>query len=116
MSSGTNIAIDTIKMRAAARTIDSQLSILRSCFSGIRDDINTLRGRDWEGDSANLYIESMNKLCNDQPGAGTVTTGGIVKTLMEYSEILGNTATAFERNEEKQEDKVRGLKDQVFDV
>jgi len=114
MSGSVRITTDTRKLRAAARVIDSQLSIVASCFASIRDDINTLKGRDWEGDSAETYIIIMDKLINDQPASDVVTTGTVVQTLREYSEILNNAATMFDKNEQQQEDRVKKLKVDIF--
>jgi len=116
MSGGTRITVDIKKLRAAARVIDNQQRIIMSCFTAIRDDVNTLKGRNWEGDSADVYIESMSKLCNDLPAAGTLSAGSIIQTLKEYSTILNDAATAFEKNEQKQEDRVRSLKTELFTV
>jgi len=116
MSGSTRITVDIRKLRASAKVIDNQLSIIMSCFTVIRDDVNALKGRNWEGDSANVYIESMSKLLNDQSAAGNITTGSILQTLKEYSNLLNNAATAFEKNEQKQEDRVKSLKTEIFTI
>jgi len=116
MSGSSRITIDTKKLRAAAKVTNNQMSIIMSCFTVIRDDVNTLKGRNWEGDSADMYIESMSKLCNDQPVAGILTTGSVVKILKEYSGILNDAAAAFEKNEQKQEERVKSLRTEIFNV
>jgi len=114
MSGNVRISVDSGKMRAAARVVDCQKSIVMSCFTSIRDDVNILKGRDWEGDSAEAYVMIMDKLINDQPVSDTVTTGTVVQSLRDYSEILSNAATTFDRNEQVQEDRVSKLRAAVF--
>jgi len=116
MSGRTEISINTKVMRQAARTIENQLSIVSSCFTSIKDDLKSLRNGDWEGDSANAYIEAMNKLCGDGSGTDGLTSGGIVQILKSYADSLNNTAAAFERNEQKQEDKIQALNAKIFDI
>jgi hypothetical protein len=111
MSGNVNIVVDSGKMRTAARVIDSQMSIIMSCFASIRDDIN-----DWEGDSAEAYIMNISKLLSDQPVSDTITTGSVVHNLKEYSEILNNAAIAFEKNEQKQEEKISKLRTEIFNA
>jgi uncharacterized protein YukE len=116
MSDNVNIVVDSGKMRSVARVIDNQKSIIMSCFASIRDDVNVLKSRDWEGDSADAYIKCIDKIINDQLGSDTITTGNVMQILKGYLEILNNTAAAFEKTEQKQEDRVNELRTEIFNV
>ena len=110
------LKLDTRTMRQVARTIENQLSILRSSLGSIRDDANALRGGDWEGDSATAYFESMSKLCNEQTVEGALSAGGVAQTLRGYVSHLNNAAAAFDKNENKQIDRMESLKTDIFSV
>ena len=116
MSESVIIQIDSGKMKAAARVIENQKSIIMSCFASIRDDINMLKSRDWEGDSAEAYIQSIDKLLNDRIIDGTVTTGSAVFNLKTYMDILIHTGAEFEKNEVKQEERVKSLRTEIFSI
>jgi uncharacterized protein YukE len=114
MSGSVRISADTSKLRAAARVIDSQMSIITSCFASIRDDVNMLKGRDWEGDSAETYVMIMDKLINEHPVSDVVTSGTVVQALRDYSEILNNAAEAFDKTDVEQENRINRLKTAIF--
>ena len=116
MSDSVSIVVDSAKMRSVARIIDNQKSIIMSCFASIKDDINILKSRDWEGDSADAYIKCIDKLLSDLPVSDTITTGCVLQYLKGYLETLNNTAAAFEKNEQKQEDRISNLKAEIFNV
>ena len=116
MSGGTNIKIDTRKIKETAKIIENQSSIIMSCFTGINDELKSLSANSWKGDSADAYIGNMIKLCSNQYDAGTVNAESIMRTLREYSDYLNGMVTAFDRNEQKQENKMNSLKTKIFVV
>jgi|GEM_PF-3543464 len=117
MPRGTDIKIDTIKMRSVAKVIENQMNIVKSCFDSIRKDACDLTVSDyWQGESANAYYDNMKQLCYEVPLSGALTAGQILETLRQYVIKLNNAANNFDRNEKKLTSKNEGLPSNIFDV
>lgn len=116
MPAGTDIVINTGTMRAAARVVENQMNVVMSCFESIRGDALGLKGKDWEGDSSDVYCDSMEKLCNSQLAGGTITAGYIISTLQEYVADLNKAADDFETNEQKLETASEVLPSDIFGI
>ena len=116
MASNYSVSLDTGVMRAVARTVENQMTIIRNCYASIKSDAQMLQGTYWEGFSADTYYEKMTKLCNDQQVAGSVTAGHIVRILQEYAKDLRFAADEYDRNEGRVTSRVEGLATNVFDV
>ena len=116
MLAGSDLVLDSKKMRTVAKVVDNQMNIIRSCFESIRNDATGLKGNDWEGDSSESYYESMKKLCSDQPLDGVISAGIIVQTLKDYVSKLNDAADMYEANEKKLKARIEALPVDVFGV
>ena len=116
MTSGVNVELDTVKMREVAKTVESQMNIIRNCYDSIGKDALSLFGTQWEGASADAYYHSMKILCHEDMLSGKVTAGHIVGILKEYTHDLSFTADEYDRNEGRLTDRVERLPDSVFGV
>ena len=116
MNNDVRVQLETATMRAVAKTLENQISILRNCYGSISDDASSLKGAHWEGFSADTYYESMKALCNEGQISGKVTAGHVANILQGYVSDLNFAADEYDRNEGKTGDRVEALPAAVFDV
>ena len=116
MADNANVVLDTAKMRAVARVLENQASIIKNCYDSINSDALFLKGAHWEGESADAYCESMKALCSEMQAEGKVSAGSIVDILKKHAHNLHFTADEYDRNEGKVSERVKGLPVSVFGV
>jgi uncharacterized protein YukE len=117
MQANHEMAVDTVKLRAAAKVANSQMSIILSCFDNIKEEALSLKGRFWESDSAEAYVDSINKLCSDRKYEDAITTGSVIQTLKNYVIRLNNAADEYESNERGIEARIEALPgNNIFNV
>jgi len=116
MPAGAEIKIDTAKMAAVTQVIRNQMSIIRSCFSFIRQQSLALKKDCWEGASADAYFANMKKLCSEQPLSGVITTAYVIEALEEYVLDLTRAASEFEATERNIDTVMKALPTDVFGI
>ena len=116
MANDVKVEMDTVKMRAVAKTIENQANIIRNCYDTISNDAQSLIGTHWDGSGADTYCERMKSLCGQKQSSGKTTAGDILAILREYSYNLNYTADEYDRTEGRVLDRVEGLPYAVFSV
>lgn len=115
MTGDTYIKIDPATMISVANIIESETGKIESRYSNINNICKNLRNN-WEGESSDLFINSMTEISDPLGGGDSAAARIIVSILKEYVLDLREIARKFEDTEKLNVELSGALDDDIFHV